>query len=140
MDHEGVKIDWDFGLFPESTAELTNQEAAANPIGIAPQSTTPDSSLSLATVPESAAAAQPKKNAKKPKIKRRYPGAKRVLKPTPLAADAPAPHTNTVIQKNGAKPTARALEAWAARVRGAHLVDVAHEMGVSIEEAKALMA
>jgi hypothetical protein len=79
----------------------------------------------------------PAKKKAKPK---RPPGAKRVLKSTPLAPDAPTPHTNTLIQKNGALPTARALEAWAARVCGAAILDVAHEMGVLIEEARMLIA
>jgi hypothetical protein len=60
-------------------------------------------------------------------------------KRTPLAPDAPAPATQALIAKNGQEPTARALEAWAARVRGSPIVDVAHEMGLSIEEAKILI-
>jgi len=122
VDHEGVKIEWDLSLFAESRAELTDQAVAAKPIGIAPESATLDSTLSGAAIdpaqtekaaePQVAATSQPKKNTK-PKIKR-CPGAKRVLKPTPLGTDAPTPHTNTLIQKNGAESTARALEAWGA--------------------------
>lgn len=72
--------------------------------------------------------------------KKRLPGVKKTCKVTGLSADAPAPHTKTLIEKNGAKPTARALEAWAARVRGMTILDTAHEMGVSIAEAKVLIA
>jgi hypothetical protein len=60
-------------------------------------------------------------------------------KRTQLAADAPAPATADMIAKRGSEPAARALEAWAARVRGAPIVDVAHSMGLTIEDAKVLI-
>jgi hypothetical protein len=58
---------------------------------------------------------------------------------TQLAPDAPAPRTNDLIATRGAEPTTRALEAWAARVNGCPVVDLAHAMGVSIEHAKKLI-
>jgi hypothetical protein len=58
---------------------------------------------------------------------------------TQLAPDAPAPRLGDVIAAHGLEPTTRALEAWAARVRGSPIIDVAHNMGISIESAKKLI-
>jgi hypothetical protein len=58
---------------------------------------------------------------------------------TQLAPDAPAPRINDVIAVHGLEPTTRALEAWAARINGAPIIDVAHQMGISIEHAKKLI-
>jgi hypothetical protein len=58
---------------------------------------------------------------------------------TELAADAPAPHIDALIAAEGPKPTADALKAWDARVNGTPIIDVAHQLGVSIELAKHLI-
>jgi hypothetical protein len=75
----------------------------------------------------------------KPKPKPRVSGALVSTKRTVMAPDAPAPVTGALIAQRGQEPTARSLEAWAARVRGAPIVDVAHGMGISIESAKVLI-
>jgi hypothetical protein len=59
--------------------------------------------------------------------------------PEPLAADAPAPRLGELIAKNGEELTARALAAWEARLNGRPIVDVAHELGVSIASARVLI-
>jgi hypothetical protein len=56
-----------------------------------------------------------------------------------LSPDAPAPRLSDKIAELGIEPTTLALEAWAARVRGAPIIDLAHAMGVSIKDAKALI-
>ena len=61
------------------------------------------------------------------------------FKRTELAPDAPAPRTREMIQERGYELSTRATEAWAARLEGRPIVDVAHEMGVSLETAKALI-
>jgi hypothetical protein len=58
---------------------------------------------------------------------------------TELAPQAPAPALAKVIEAQGQELTARALEAWNARLNGVPIVDVAKGMGVSIEGAKALI-
>lgn len=63
----------------------------------------------------------------------------RAAQRTELAADAPAPLINMVVARRGCEPTEMALCAWAARVRGAPIVDCAHELGVTIESAKELI-
>jgi hypothetical protein len=65
--------------------------------------------------------------------------AKTLKQRTSLAADAPAPRLSDQIATHGAEPTARALEAWAARVNGSPIIDVAHAMGLSINDAKRLI-
>jgi hypothetical protein len=67
------------------------------------------------------------------------PNGKMVPKRTQMAQDAPAPAIQALVDKNGKIPTAKALEAWDARVRGARLVDLSHEMGISIESVKLLI-
>src|SRR5260370_40431560 len=59
---------------------------------------------------------------------------------TELAPEAPAPQTKALVAEQGEEPTARALEAWSARLEGAPIVDVAHQLGVSIELAKKLIS
>lgn len=61
-------------------------------------------------------------------------------KRTPLSPDAPAPRFNGVLAHRGPELTAKALAAWNARVSGVPIVDVAYELGVSIELAKKLIA
>jgi hypothetical protein len=58
---------------------------------------------------------------------------------TQLAPDAPAPRTNDLIAIRGIEPCTRALEAWAARVNGSPIIDVAHTMGIGINDAKRLI-
>jgi hypothetical protein len=81
---------------------------------------------------------------KEPRAKRRSPPklrptTKDIAQRTTLAPDAPAPHLDLVIADQGLEPTERALEAWNARLSGAPIVDIAHQMGVSIELAKKLI-
>jgi hypothetical protein len=64
---------------------------------------------------------------------------KRVKERTSLPPDAPAPHIEAIIADQGLEPTAEALKAWDARINGAPIIDVAHQMGVSIELAKKLI-
>jgi hypothetical protein len=66
-------------------------------------------------------------------------GHEQLPEPEQLAPDAPAPRLEVLIAKNGQEPTARALAAWAQRLAGASICDVAHELGVSIETAKELI-
>jgi hypothetical protein len=68
-----------------------------------------------------------------------YPSAKQIATRTQLTTDAPAPVLGNMIAELGPEPTARAVEAWNARVSGAPIIDVAHQMGVSIELAKKLV-
>jgi len=64
---------------------------------------------------------------------------KELAKRTALAPDAPAPALNAMVAEHGAEPTAQALEAYNARLAGHTIVDVAHQMGVSINLAKSLI-
>jgi hypothetical protein len=59
--------------------------------------------------------------------------------PEPLAPDAPAPRLGELAAEYGKGLTARALIAWGQRLQGASIIDVAHDLGVSIESAKALI-
>src|SRR3981081_2561026 len=61
-----------------------------------------------------------------------YPNAKEIATRTQLRSGAPAPVLGGMIAELGPEPTARALEAWEARVSGVPIIDVAHQMGVSI--------
>jgi hypothetical protein len=67
------------------------------------------------------------------------PTKKELAKRTKLAPDAPAPHLEAVIATQGLEPTTRAVEAWNARLAGHPIIDIAHDMGVSIELAKKLI-
>jgi len=71
--------------------------------------------------------------------RRKYPALQSIDKRATLAPAAPAPQTQALIATNGQEPTARALEAWNARLSGAPIIDVAHQLGVSIELAKKLI-
>jgi hypothetical protein len=71
--------------------------------------------------------------------KRRQKAAKTAFRRTELSPDAPKPNLDSLIANNGAEPTVLALSAWDARVRGTPIVDVAYQMGVSIEGAKELI-
>jgi hypothetical protein len=70
---------------------------------------------------------------------RKYPALKSIDKRATLAPDAPAPQTQALVASNGLEPTSRALEAWNARLEGAPIIDVAYQLGVSIELAKKLI-
>lgn len=61
------------------------------------------------------------------------------LKPTPMEPEAPAPRLNEVKVQLGEQLTTQAVEAWDARVRGEPLVDIAHQMGISVSSAKILI-
>jgi hypothetical protein len=74
----------------------------------------------------------PVKKNKKPKPAPMRDAEKR----TPLDPQAPAPRLNEVINERGPELTQQAVEAWNARVSGVPIVDVAHEMGISIKLAK----
>jgi len=58
---------------------------------------------------------------------------------TELAANAPAPQLAQVIEHRGEALTTAALRAWQKRLEGVPIVDVAHDMGLSIEAAKSLI-
>jgi hypothetical protein len=67
------------------------------------------------------------------------PNKTEIARHTLVSPDAPAPRTQSLIAKRGVEPTEQALDAWAARVQGKPIIDVAHELGVSIELAKTLI-
>jgi hypothetical protein len=73
------------------------------------------------------------------KRSKRVPTTKEIAQRTQLAPDAPAPKLGEVIAEWGEEPTSRALEAWNARLDGVPIVDIAHQLGVSIELAKSLL-
>jgi hypothetical protein len=58
---------------------------------------------------------------------------------TELAAGAPAPKTQALIARVGEELSAAAIEAWGARVAGASILELAHRMGVTIEDARRLI-
>lgn len=67
------------------------------------------------------------------------PTKKELARRTELAPDAPAPRLAAEIAIHGEPLTTAALEAWNARLGGAPIIDVAHQLGVSIELAKKLI-
>jgi hypothetical protein len=67
------------------------------------------------------------------------PTNKELARRTKLAPDAPAPYLERVIATQGLEPTTKAVEAWNARLAGHPIIDIAHDMGVSIELAKKLI-
>ena len=60
-------------------------------------------------------------------------------KRTPMDPEAPAERFHGVLENRGPEQTRMALEAWNARIAGVPIVDVAHELGVSIRLAKELI-
>ena len=103
---------------------------------------TSDHDAAVAKLVEAVKAAPKQRGPRQPAKKsnqRQRPSAKEIDARTELAADAPAPALNVMIAEQGLDPTTRALEAWNARVAGVPIVDVAHQMGVSIELAKKLI-
>jgi hypothetical protein len=61
------------------------------------------------------------------------------FKRTELAPGAPHARIDVVTQEHGEEPCAAALVAWEARVNGTPIIHVAHELGLSIGAAKALI-
>lgn len=59
--------------------------------------------------------------------------------PEPLSPDAPAPRLKELVAQYGEEPTARALAAWEQRLNGESIIEVAHNLGLSIETAKVLL-
>jgi hypothetical protein len=62
-----------------------------------------------------------------------------ILERTELSADASAPTVQALIAKRGLELTEMAVCAWAAKVKGRAIIDLAHELGVTIETAKVLL-
>lgn len=58
---------------------------------------------------------------------------------TVFTPDAPAPRLAALQEQRGPELTAEALVAWNQRLSGIPIVDVAHDLGVSIETAKHLI-
>lgn len=69
----------------------------------------------------------------------KYPCLKSLQQRTQLSPEAPAPALNSLVAERGLEPTEQALSAWNARISGSPIIDVAHELGVSIELAKTLI-
>lgn len=63
----------------------------------------------------------------------------KIPEPSKLAPDAPAPATALLISSQGQNSVAEALSAWNMRLMGHPIVDIAHNMGVTIEGAKVLI-
>jgi len=61
------------------------------------------------------------------------------ITPTPLAPNAPAPRLKAWSAKHGPELSRDVLQAWRARVDGWPIVDIAYQLGLRIEEAKALI-
>lgn len=61
------------------------------------------------------------------------------LQVTPFASDAPAPKTKALVASLGEELSTVALEAWAGRVGGESIIEVAYRLGVTIESARELI-
>jgi hypothetical protein len=59
--------------------------------------------------------------------------------PKAFTPDAPSPRLDALVERDGVDPTAQALAAWEARIKGSPVVDIAHAMGLSIEACKRLI-
>ena len=59
--------------------------------------------------------------------------------PRKFEPDAPAPRLEALVERDGVDPTAKALAAWEARIKGSPVVDIAHAMGLSIDACKCLI-
>jgi hypothetical protein len=78
--------------------------------------------------------------ARKRRNPRSRPSLKEVDRATFLDPEStPAPRTEAQVAAHGLEPTEMALCAWERRVNGAPIVDVAHDLGLSIEASKALI-
>lgn len=58
---------------------------------------------------------------------------------TPFTSDAPAPRLEAIVQAQGPDLAAEAISAWDQKVNGHGIIDIAHEMKVSIETARLLI-
>jgi hypothetical protein len=76
---------------------------------------------------------------KRRKAKLRRAESSIVLERTELAHDASAPSIKALIAKRGLEPTEMAMACWAAKIKGRAMIDLAHELGVTIETAKVLL-
>jgi hypothetical protein len=68
-----------------------------------------------------------------PSLKTAVPG------PRKFTPDAAAPRLEALVERDGVDPTARALAAWEARIKGSPVVDIAHAMGLSLDACKQLI-
>jgi hypothetical protein len=68
-----------------------------------------------------------------PSLKTAVPGPKK------FTPDAAAPRLEVLVERDGVDPTAKALAAWEARIKGSPMVDIAHAMGLSIDACKQLI-
>jgi hypothetical protein len=59
--------------------------------------------------------------------------------PEPLVPDAPAPRLQELVNEYGSGPCGRALAAWQARMMGESIIQVATDLGLSIDAAKVLI-
>jgi hypothetical protein len=59
--------------------------------------------------------------------------------PEPFAPDLPAPRLQELVGKRGSLPTARALACWAARLNGNSPIEIAVNLGFTLEEVRDLI-
>lgn len=59
--------------------------------------------------------------------------------PEKLSPDAPAPRLQELVNEYGSGPCARALLAWQQRLMGSSIIEVATDLGLSIDAAKVLI-
>jgi hypothetical protein len=71
--------------------------------------------------------------AKVPSLKTAVPAPKK------FTPDAPAPRLEALVERDGVDPTAKALAAWEARIKGSPVVDIAHAMGLSLDGCRQLI-
>jgi hypothetical protein len=79
------------------------------------------------------------KNSHRPKGKAVKPLKTAVPGPRKFTPDAPAPRLEALVERDGVDPTAKALAAWEARIKGSPVVDIAHAMGLSIDACRSLI-
>jgi hypothetical protein len=79
------------------------------------------------------------KNSHHPKAKTVKPLKTAVPGPKKFSPEAGAPRLEALVERDGVDPTAKALAAWEARIKGSPMVDIAHAMGLSIDACKALI-
>jgi hypothetical protein len=68
-----------------------------------------------------------------------YPTFSDLAQRTELPPDAPAPQTGELVADQGEELTVEAIRAWDDRIKGKAIIDIAHDMGVSIELARHLI-
>jgi hypothetical protein len=59
--------------------------------------------------------------------------------PEELGPDAPAPRLEKLINEYGDLPCAQALRAWQARLNGSSIVEIAMQMGITVQTVKTLI-